>query len=38
MTGNASPFQPEPDGADKAYFERQQAIMRLMASRRGQDN
>lgn len=29
MAGSASPYQPEPDGADGSYYERQQAIARL---------
>lgn len=31
-------FQPEPEGADRAYHERQAAIARLLAKRRGQEN
>jgi hypothetical protein len=40
MTGrkNASPFQAEPPGANKAYFDRQAALSRLIAERRAQRN
>lgn len=32
--GNASPFQPEPEGADQAYYDRQLAMARLIHDRR----
>jgi hypothetical protein len=36
--GSPSPFQPEPEGADRAFYERQALIAAAVARRRGQDN